>query len=364
VVWWAALGGLMAAFIAWVLIRWITSPYFKAVDPGPSKLPSGQHEALLAIQIGGSALALFCIYWTLVRPWLRERRVASEGLLVLTYGTLYFQDPFSNAGNYWFIFNSHMWNRGSWVNQLPLFSAWGGTPGHMQPEPIFGMGPGYVYFWLIGIWAGTVAFKFGRKRFPRLGLPGAIITAYLGIFIFDVILEPFIWMRTGFFSYAGAPGPKIFEGSYLAFPLLESAMIGVMLVPWVLLRHYRDDRGYTVVERGIDRVRAGGAVKTVLRFLALLAVSQFLYFFCYNIWGYVVGVHASAYPQEVLSRSQYLGGGWCGPWGDRMCPGPAVPMSVDRSVYINIHGGVGCPPGTELLVVPPAGKPLNACASR
>jgi hypothetical protein len=39
-------------------------------------------------------------------------------------------------------------------------------------------------------------------------------------------------------------------------------------------------------------------------------------------------------------------------------------MSVDRSVYINIHGGVGCPPGTKLVVVLPAGKPLNACASR
>lgn len=350
VVWWAWLGGAMLLFMVYVIGKWVTSPYFKSVDHGPSKLPHGQHAALMVIQFGGCALAAWCIYWTLVRPYLKEKRVASEGLLVTAYATLYFQDPISNTSNYWFLYNSHLWNRGSWINELPLISGYRGTPGHMWSEPVFGMGPGYVYFWVIGVWAGTKGFKFVKERYPRLGMPGAIIGCYLCIFLFDVILEGFVWMRSGFFVYPGARWATLFGDSYLAYPFIEGALIGVLLLPFVLMRYYRDDNGLTFVERGIENVNVGAKAKVALRFLALVAIAQLFYFFSYTIWATQIGAHATTYQKEVLQRSQFLNG-LCGGDSGRACPGGAVPNPRRNSAYLGTDGKIHVPAGTK---VPPA----------
>jgi hypothetical protein len=347
VVWWACLGAAMMIFMAVVIGRWVTGPYFKSVEHGPSKLPDGQHAALVVIQVGGCALALFCIYWALIRPWLKERRVASEGLLVVAYGTLYFQDPISNASNYWFLYNTHLWNRGSWINDLPLINGYTGTPGKMWSEPIFGMGPGYVYFWVIGVWAGNLAFKAVLRKFPKVGLPGAIVACYFSIVLFDVILEAFIWMRSGFFVYPGARWLTLFGDSYLAYPFIEGAMIGMLLVPFVLMRHFRDDKGYTFAERGVDKLNVGSKTKVGLRFLALVAVSQCFFFFAYNIWAYQVGAHSTTYQKEVLERSQFLNG-LCGGDSGRACPGGAVPNARRHSAYLGTDGKVHVPKGTTV----------------
>lgn len=359
--WWALLGAALIVFMAWVIGQWVTGAYFEAVDPGQSEMPDAQGAALVAIQVGGSALALFCIHWTLVRPYLKERVVKSEGLLVLSYGTLYFWDPISNAANYWFLYNANLWNKGSWVNEMPLFRAWGGEPGAMWSEPIFGMGPGYVYFWVIGVWAGTRCFKFVKRRFPQVGTAGALVACYAGIFIFDVVIEAFIWMRTGFFVYPGGRQlGTIFGESYLAFPFIEAALIGVLLTPYVLLIQYKDDKGRFFVERGIDRVKLGSKGKTAVRFLAILAIAHVFYFSCYNIWAYHIGANATEYPREVQQRSHFLNG-LCGEGAGRLCPGEAVPNSRGTSAYIDEQGSVSVPPGTDVelpKVVPlDRGKP-------
>jgi uncharacterized membrane protein YhaH (DUF805 family) len=347
VVYWAVAGGLMLAFIAYVLIRWITGPYFKSVPGGPTTVPSGQHAALLVIQIGGTAIAVACIYWFLIRPWRRNGQPTSEGLLAVCYGLLYIQDPVSIGGGYWFTYNSTMWNRGSWVPYLPLFNNPDGKPGQMLAEPVFGMGSGYVYFWILLVAASFLGFRMMKKRFPRLGTPGALVVAYLIPVLGDVVLEGFIWMKTGFYAYPGAPGPHLFGGQASAYPILEGILIGFLIAPYALLRYYKDDKGYTFVERGIDKVKVGRNGKVLLRFLALLAVAQGIYFFCYNIWAYQIGVHQQTWPKAVQQRSYFLNGA-CGTGTNKLCPGPAVPNIRPNSAYITPSGGVGLPPGVHL----------------
>jgi Spirocyclase AveC-like len=346
VVYWAGLGALLLGLMLYVGVRWVTGPYFKAVDTGPTPLGSAQHAALLAIQIAGPIAAVAMLYWLLVRPWLRERRITSEGLLVLAYQTLWFQDPVGNGANYWFLYNSHLYNRGSWVNYLPFWSSYGGKPGHMFPEPIFGIGPGYIYFFVIGVWAGMVFFNFSLRRFPQFGVFGACVVAYGGIFIFDVVLEAVIWMPTGFYTYPGA-GWLRFGSSAHAYAPLEGICVGFLCLPFVLLRHYRDDRGYTWVERGVDKVRCGPTLKVGLRLLALIAVAQSIMFFAYNIWIYQIGAHASSYPKAVLQDSYFLNG-LCGAGTNRACPGPAIPNTRGNSAYVTQRGTAGIPAGTKL----------------
>jgi hypothetical protein len=353
VVYWAILGGIMLAFIAYVVIRWVTGPYFKPVRGGPTQVPTAQHIALLVIQLGGTAIALGCIYWFVIRPWRRDGRPTSEGLLAVCYGLLYIQDPVSIGGGYWFTYNATMWNRGSWVPYLPLFNNPDGRPGHMLAEPIFGMGSGYVYFWILLVAASLLAFRTVKKRFPRLGTPGALLAAYLTPVLGDVVLEGFVWMKTGFYAYPGAPGPHLFTGQASAYPILEGVLIGFLITPYALLRYYKDDKGYTIVERGIDNLRLGGKTKAAIRFLALLAAAQLMYFFSYNIWAYQIGVHQQTWPKAVQQRSYFLDG-VCGEGTDKLCPGRAVPNIRPHSAYITRSGQLGLPPGVHL----PAAYPV------
>jgi Spirocyclase AveC-like len=347
VVYWAIAGGIMLAFIAYMVIRWITGPYFKSVPGGPTQVPTGQHIALQVIQWGGTAIAVGCIVWFLVRPWVRNGQPTTEGLLSVCYGLLYIQDPVSVGGGYWFTYNATMWNRGSWVAYMPLFNNPDGRPGHMLAEPVFGMGSGYVYFWILLVAASLWAFRTVKTRFPRLGTPGAVFAAYLVPALGDVVLEGFVWMKTGFYAYPGAPGPHLFPGHASAYPILEGILIGCLIFPYALLRYYKDDKGYTFVERGIDKVRVGKNTKVLLRFLALLAVAQGIYFFSYNIWAYQIGVHQQTWPKAVQQRSYFLNG-VCGAGTNKLCPGPAVPNIRPHSGYFTPAGTVGLPAGTHL----------------
>jgi len=352
VVWWAILGGLILAGVAYIMIRWITGPYFEPVDPGPTEVAKPQEIALLVIQIGGTALAIWCLWHFLVKPWRRDGKPTSEGLLAVAYGTLYVQDPVSLAGGYWFTYNATMFDMGSWAPYLPFFNAPSGEPGNMLAEPIFGMGSGYVYFWIIGVWAAFACFKFAMKRFPRLGLVGGLAFSYVGAVLFDVILEGFIWMRTGFYSYPGAPGPKIDEGSFMAYPIVEGLLIGLLLTPYAVLRYYRDDRGLTIVERGVDNLRVGSKTKVLLRFLALTAVAHCIYFFCYNIYAYHIGVNQVNWPEDTMEKS-YLLNGVCGEPNNRACYGPGNPNNRENSGYLDSNGKFVMPTKDKLPATVP-----------
>ena len=344
IVWWAIAGGSVLAFIAYILIRWITGPYFVAVDPGPTQVTDWQKSALLAIQVVGSVAAVWCLWHFLVKPWRRDGKPTTEGLLALAYGTLYIQDPVSLSGGYWFTYNATMFNRGSWAPYLPLFDAPSGKPGNMLAEPIFGMGPGYVYFWMIGVAVAFWTLKKTMARFPRFGVVGGLVAAYVACVVFDVVIEGLIWMKTGFYAYPGAPGPKLFEGGFSAYPFIEGILIGFLLTPYALLRYYKDDKGYTIVERGVDNLRVGKNVKVLLRFLALVAVAHAIYFFCYNIYAMQIGTHQQVWPKSVQERSYFLNG-VCGQPNGKACAGPGVPNPREHSSYVDNNGKLVVPDG-------------------
>src|SRR5262245_49491616 len=73
--WWAFAGALICAFWAYVLIRWVTGPYFEEVPTGPTPVPDWMKVSIIAWQIVMPAIWLFMGYRLLLRPWLRERRL-------------------------------------------------------------------------------------------------------------------------------------------------------------------------------------------------------------------------------------------------------------------------------------------------
>lgn len=346
VLWWAAAGGLWLTFTAYVLIRWVTGPNFTAIPSGPTVPPAYMRISLTALTIIGFPLAGLVLYHCLIKPWLRERRITSDGLLVLVFATMYFQDPFSDAGGYWFTYNSWLPNMGSWVHYLPFWQSVA-TPGRGIAEPVLTMLPGYIYFWFAGVWGSTWLFRRILARWPRAGAAWATVGVFVALVVFDAVFEGLFWMQTGFYTYQGAGGPSLFPGSTYRFPLVEALLTASVFTPFVLLRYYRDDRGYTLVERGIERVRAGTKTKTLLRFLALVAAGQLIMLVFYNLVAYNVGLRAHAYPEPAQQRS-YILNRVCGEPTDQACPGSSIPRPDGNSAYVGINNQLIVPPGTTL----------------
>lgn len=137
----------------------------------------------------------------------------------------------------------------------------------------------------------------------------------------------------------------MFAGHYYQYPVTQAIIWGF---PWGLiacLRYFRNDRGETLGERGINQVKVSPAKKTAIRLLAVIGIVNTLFFLTSNIPNQIFGTHAGAVPRDVLERS-YLLNGQCGPGTDQACPGPRVPMPVGPdSAHATPDGGFTSPTG-------------------
>jgi hypothetical protein len=97
VVFWAALGAVLLTVELFYLGKWVTGPNFTPVDSGPDTPPEWMRVALIAGQVLFVGGALIFIYRLLVLPWLRERRVTTDGLLVIA---ALLASPFDMFSNY------------------------------------------------------------------------------------------------------------------------------------------------------------------------------------------------------------------------------------------------------------------------
>jgi hypothetical protein len=166
---WAFFGGVLLIFQLYVWTKWVTGPYFVEVPAGPSDPPTFMKMLLLAQSAFTCIWFPVSIYYFLIRPWRQERRITTDGLLLLSFGLMCFQDPLLNYTNTWETYNSWLFNRGSWTQGIPGWHSWA-TPGHMVPEPMLIILPGYS-----GVLLCTMAvcwfMRFVKTRRPDIGTP-------------------------------------------------------------------------------------------------------------------------------------------------------------------------------------------------
>ena len=346
IVWWAGAGALILAFILFVLIRWITSPYFHRVHSGPSPVPDWMKVTITTATVIGFIAVAIVVYLLLIRPWRRERRVTTDGLLVFAFAAMAFQDPFSNYGGYWFLYNSWTFNMGSWTKALPGWMGFA-QPGHMMAEPILWTVPAYIYFMVIGMYFGVWLVRKVRARWPQRGVGFAFLVTYLVMVFFDFIVENFMWGPTGLYTYPSLTGPSFFKGFFQQWPICEGIFTGFICIGIVALRYFTDDQGRTFVERGIDRVHAGPWQKVGLRLLALIAGTQIIFFFSYNAWAWYWGAHTKNWPASIVKYS-YFTDGICGGNTGRLCPEQSLPIIREGSGWIGPNGRLVLPPGTTV----------------
>ena len=351
--WWAGLGTVILAFIAYVLIKWATGPFFERVPTGPTDPPTFMKVAMVFFQAVSIPVGIGLIGWFVVRPIIRQRRLTLDGMLVIAFSTLWFQDPLSAYGGHWFSYNSWAINYGSWVHGVPGWLS-NGRPGAMLVEPILIMPGLYVYVFVITMFLGCAIMRRAKAKWPQIGTLGLIGVCFVGMVAFDIILEGVIFMPLGIWEYPGGRGFAIFSGSYHAFPLNEIVTVSATFTAVACLRYFRNDRGQTLVERGAENLRMSDRTQLVVRALAVLAGVHVALFLTYNVPNYWIGTHSKEWQRDLVDRS-YLTDGLCGQGTDRACPGPGVPLSRNDnsdsgkgSAYITPDGKAVIPPHTTL----------------
>ena len=274
-------------------------------------------------------------------------------MLLVAMGLMFFQDPLLNYFNTWSTYNTWMWNRGSWVQDIPGWQSYG-QPGRMMAEPLLMNAPGYSTGVLLCTILGCWVMRKVKTRWPNISTLGLIGVVVAWGFIFDFVIEGLFLMPMGLFTYPGAiQSLSINAGTYYQWPVYEGLMWGGVQAGLCCLRYFTDDRGRTVVERGLDRVR-GGFVKTAthplfgdLRRGQRVASSSSTTFLRNGS-----PCTPEPWPEDLLKRSYFMMG-ICGDGTDRLCPDPALPMYRNGSGYINPEGKLVLPEGVELPKIVP-----------
>jgi Spirocyclase AveC-like len=352
---WAIAGAVILAFICWVMIRWIVSPDFKSVPTGPTPVPGFMKVAMIAFQVLTPVAALAIFYRALVRPWRRERRITTDGLLVICYLTMWFQDPLSAyTGNY-FNNNAYLFNRGSWVNQIPGWMPQTKPGTGIVESPLFTAGT-YVWMMFVAAAGCCALMRWLKARRPTISTATLIASSWLVMFLFDLVFEGLVFMPLGIFQYGGAWASfSLFPSTYHKFPIGEAIFFGALMTAIASLRYFKNDRGETIVERGITQLKAGTRTKLLLRFLALLAGCQLIFLLVLNVpVALFMATHPGPFPADLQRRS-YLMGGLCGDGTDRACPGPGIPLphGLD-TIHLSPDGQLVVPPGSTLPTLIPS----------
>lgn len=348
--WWAALGALFLALQAVVWIRFFAMGQAQPAPKGPTSIPDW--VAILARiwevvhLVGGVGV----VYWFVVRPWRRDRRLSFDGKLVLIWIQLWLlQDPMENYFVHTFSYNATFINFGNWVSAIPGAVNF---RGHYSPEPLLWVFGAYVLGMFLPMLVVCAGMRKAKDRWPQMGRLGLAAVAWVLIGVFLLTLEV-LWIRTQQYSYMGAVRwLSIFPGTPYQYPLYNWVLWTNFWTAMTCLRYFRDDKGRTVVERGVDDLKVSPRQSGAVRFLALLGVCNLMYLFMYNVPMNFFGMHADSYPKKILERS-YMTSGVCGLGTDYACPGPRVPFTRPDSAHATPDGRMVAPEGIPVQVPAP-----------
>src|SRR5260221_178013 len=96
-----------------------------------------------------------------------------------------------------------------------------------------------------------------RARRPELSTAGLVLRAFAVMCALDFVMES-VWLTTGSYTYGGAHRSlSLWAGRYYQFPVYEILLWGITWTGLACVRFFRDDRGQTVAERGVDGMSIG-----------------------------------------------------------------------------------------------------------
>ncbi|HKY20927.1 MAG TPA: spirocyclase AveC family protein [Vicinamibacterales bacterium] len=323
VVTFAALGSLFLAFQLFVLASWVLGPHFVPTDPGPDPISESKLRLFAIMQIVVPLAAAAMSWKLLFGPWFRTGRITTDGRILFSAAMVFFWDMSLNYSSIALFYNAHLVNFGAWANGA--WPGWYSPSGHRLPEPIVFIMPAYLALVFSQALIVCWLLRMAKARWPSMGLGATLLAIVVGLTIIDSIVEITV-LRTGFYAYPGSIGSlTLWAGQTYQFPLTEGFLFGGLGVgSCAVIWYFRDDKGRTFVERGIDALRYSDFTKSWLQTLAVYGFIHTAFFVLYFIPCQFVTLNADSFPQGYPS---YMTNGMCvyGVHQDQ-CPGPGVMM--------------------------------------
>lgn len=315
---WAFLGALCLALMLYLFVSWIAFGEAQSVPTGADPV-SGTTQVWAAVfQIGGPiAAAIVLIH--VVHRCVRERRLCLDAMIVIGTTTAWWLDPLINWLRPFVFYNATMVNFGSWSERIP---GWISPNARFLPEPLLMIGLAYVWMTLGFGMLATRAMRAARARWPQLGVAATFGAGWSAVFVLELPLET-LAVRTGLVAYpASIPELTLRAGHTYQVPLYGPALWSAVLTGIGALRFHLDERGFTLVERGIERVTVGARATTLLRTLAVVGFIHVSAVLAYDLPINLAGLYAGPvdpYPTHLRTQQ-------CGPGTPVGCPGPGVPI--------------------------------------
>ena len=318
---WATFGAGMCLFLAYLFGSWILGPNFVTNTIGRAESPEWVIRAVRITEVLSVLTCIATYYYFVFRPWRRTGEIGTEGLLVIACASLYWLDNGMNYTSYFAQLNSNFVNYGNWVENIP---GWQTPNMGRMPEAIIAWGCAYSsWFVLLPMLAGSKLMHWVKARHPRVSTFELIGVAFLFFVLFDFVLEATL-VRNHLYVYGGSIRKwSLWAGEVHQFPLYESPLWGGAWTLFACLYHFRDDKGNTWVERGVERLNVGKKTSKFLRFLAYVGAANAIFILYTGIIN-IIQLNGDAFPDDM---PPYLVAGLCGPGNAYACPNPAMPLA-------------------------------------
>jgi hypothetical protein len=328
---WAAVGAALLAFQMFVLLRWMTGANFTPTTPGPDAISGGQQILFLVLQIVIPIAAAVGIWFWVIRPWRREGRLTTDGMLALSGAMIFFWDMCMNFTSVTLLYNSGMVNFGAWATGS--WPGWISPHASRLPEPIFVTMPGYTALVFSQVLLILFVVRKIKAKRPTLSPLAVWPILFFGLTLIDTIIES-ILLRMGVYAYPGGiRWLTLYSGETYQLPMTEPIFFaGLSLGAIAALSYFRNDRNQTIVERGIETLRVRSGTRQWIKFLAIFGAVHAAFAVLYFIPNQFVGLHSGEFPSGYPSHMI-----------NEMCAYPGQPTTNSAGETLNPCAGPGVP---------------------
>jgi hypothetical protein len=324
---WFTVGCVFLAFIAWVTFQWITGPYFRRVE-----LPPGI-EVPLQFKIVGHAVEVVMgtvwasLIWTqIIQPYRKTGAPKTVGLLGVAFFIAIFWDPAMNWIQQGCVYNPYFFNRGFLSPYIP---GWMSPRGGLLAEPLLAWAGGYPGFLILMAVSGLALMRLLKARFPTISNTTLMAAGLIGSMACDAVVETLLIRHSGIYAYPGSiRALSLFGGHWYQFPIYESLCFGGWVGFCSILLYFKDDKGLTWVERGVEKLdmcKNSNFRKALVRAIAVLGFCQVVELIVYVLPMPLFTANADPFPDDTPAFFT-VGAGMSGPGTGLSSPRPDLPI--------------------------------------
>jgi hypothetical protein len=323
VVAWALIGFALICFELVTVLIWILGPNFKPTEPGPDFIAQSTLNTFFWLQAFVATGALAGVWYWIIKPSIAAKRLTTDAMMAISCWSLVFYDCSMNYTSPTVLYNSHMLNMGSWT--AGSWWSWVSPNGNLLPEPLLITGPGYLCLVFSQVLLVCWLLNKAKARWPSLGFFGILATIVLGMTIVDSLIEV-VLLSTGLYAYPGGiRSLTVFAGETYQFPLTEGLTFGGLGIgALTALRFFKNDRGQTWAEHGIEQLKLGSRNLQRVRFLAIYGFCHLSFIVLFTIPNQWLAIHSDpfprGYPSYMINHLCVYGA------NQNECPGPGVLM--------------------------------------